>query len=62
MITERAIIEAFELAEQILDELSSRNQDWTAIERMAGTLAELAASAARPLGARDAEMGGSKAT
>jgi hypothetical protein len=39
---------AADLAEQILDEVSSADQDWRLVERWARELAEVAALAARP--------------
>jgi len=47
MADERATTDAADLAERILDEVSSAEQNWCAVEHMANALAELAARAAR---------------
>lgn len=48
MPDEETTARAADLAERILDEVSSADQDWRLVERWARELAELAALAARP--------------
>jgi hypothetical protein len=40
--------DAIDLAEDIVREVTAANQNWTAVERMAATLAELASQLAEP--------------
>ena len=47
MTDEQATADAADLAERILDEVSSAEQNWSAVEHMANALAETAARAAR---------------
>lgn len=49
---EQLIIEVLDLAERILDEATSADQDWSAIEHMANAVSELAAEAACGVRAR----------
>lgn len=42
---DRATLQAAHLAERILDEVSSATQDWSAVERLASALAQVAALA-----------------
>jgi len=44
---EQALVDAIELAERILDEVTRAEQDWRAIEHLADALARLAAHLAR---------------
>jgi len=48
MRNEDATARAADLAEQILDEVSGAEQDWSLVEQRALELAELAAVVARP--------------
>lgn len=47
MTDEQTTAHAADLAERILDEVSSAEQNWAAVEHMASALAEIAAQAAR---------------
>ena len=50
MPDEATLIKALDLAERLLDELAAGEQDWFAVARVAGAIAELAAQAAGPPG------------
>ncbi len=53
MTDDQITANAADLAERIVDEVSSSEQNWPAIEQMANVLAEIAARAAPPITARD---------